>query len=88
MNPHEYIDLGLRVIVMCSVIHTFAPPWDIDALQPFPTLKNYYRLFIYVVGYIALNGRSTVYKSISTQNPASPNASVETLNGGNGKNSH
>jgi hypothetical protein len=85
VDTHAYVDLGLRIIVTCSLIHTFAPPWDIEALQPFPRLKNYYRLFIYVVGYIALNGRSTIYRSISTENPNGPNANAVTLQNGNGK---
>jgi hypothetical protein len=76
------IDLGMRVVVICSLIHTFAPPWDAEALRPYPKLKDGYRLFIYLVGYVALNARSTIYKSISVQNPESPNANVKTLNGG------
>lgn len=81
MNP-QIVETGLRVVVACSLIHTFAPPWDVDALKPYPRLRDAYRLFIYIVGYIALNARSTVYKSISTQNPDSPNASAQALNGG------
>ena len=83
MPTHEMIDLGMRVVVICSLVHTFAPPWDADALKPFPTVQNYYRLFIYITGYVAINARSTIYKSISVQNPDSPNANAKTLNGGN-----
>jgi hypothetical protein len=82
MNPHEWVDIGTRVVVVCSLVHTFAPPWDADALAPFPTIKNYYRLFIYIVGYVALNARSTVYKSISVNNPTGVNANSTTTNGG------
>ena len=82
MPTHEMIDIGMRVVIVCSIVHTFAPPWDAEALQPFPTLKNYYRLFIYIVGYVALNARSTVYKSISVGNPEGVNANAKVLNGG------
>jgi hypothetical protein len=82
LNPHEIKDIAFDVVVSCSVLHTFLPPWDADALKPFPRMQAYYRLFIYLTGYVALNARSTVYKSISVQNPESPNANAKTLNGG------
>jgi hypothetical protein len=84
-STHEWVDIGLRIVFVCSLIHTFAPPWDIEALQPFPRLKNAYRLFIYIVGYIALNARSTVYKSISVNNPDGPNSSIGNVKNGGTK---
>ena len=49
---------------MCSVLHTVLPPWE--GLQDFPTVQKYYKLLVYFIGYAALNGRSTVYRSLST----------------------
>ena len=74
--------LVLRTIVTCSVLHNVLPPWDWippgsdgrEWLADFPTIKKYYRLLIYVVGYMALNARSAVYRSISTSNPTGPNS--------------
>jgi hypothetical protein len=57
-----------------SVLHSALPPWDADAFKPFPGLQSYYRLFIYFLGYIAINLRSTVYPSISIHNPDGLNA--------------
>lgn len=82
VNLHEVKDIVTDVIVGASILHTFLPPWDADPLKPFPRLQEYYRLFIYIVGYVGINARSTVYKSISVQNPDSPNANAKTLNGG------
>jgi hypothetical protein len=70
MSPHEMQDLVFHVIVGCSVAHTLLPPWDF--LDQFPTAQKYYKVFIYIVGYVALNGRSTVYKSISASNGNTP----------------
>lgn len=82
VNLREVISVVESVIVGCSIAHTFLPPWDAEAIAQFPALQKWYRLLIYVIGYIALNARSTVYPSISTQNPNSPNANIKTLNGG------
>lgn len=57
-------------IIVCSILHSTLPPWDF--LNDFPTLQKYYKLLIYVIGYVALNARSTVYKSISTTQPTQP----------------
>lgn len=64
-QPHDAlcIHYALRVIVACSLLHTFLPPWDF--LDSFPTAQKYYKVFVYVVGYVALNGRSTIYQQIS-----------------------
>jgi len=80
---HLYLDIATRTIVVCSVLHTFLPPFEF--LDQFPTAQKYYKLAVYVVGYIAINGRSTVYKSISTQNGTQISQAVIKSNGGNGK---
>lgn len=60
------IGLLARVVLVCSLLHSFMPPWE--SLQDFPKAQKYYKLGLYVIGYIAINGRSTIYPSISTQN--------------------
>jgi len=72
-----WIELGLRICVGCSIAHNFLPPWDF--LDDLPTAQKYYKALVYIIGYIALNGRSTVYRSISTSNPEGPNANQVTL---------
>jgi predicted membrane channel-forming protein YqfA (hemolysin III family) len=70
MTQHEISDLVFHVIVACSVLHTVLPPWDF--LNDFPSAQKVYKVVIYVVGYVALNGRSTVYRSISVGNGTTP----------------
>lgn len=55
-----------EVVTVCSVLHAILPPWE--ALNDFPTAQKYYKLFVYLVGYIALNWRSTLWKELSTDN--------------------
>lgn len=74
MNIHAVKDIACDVVIGCSVAHTFLPPWDAPPLQPFPRLQKYYRLLIYIVGYIGINARSTVYPSISVGNPNGHNS--------------
>ena len=71
---HHFINTVADTVLICSVAHTLLPPWD--ALSDFPTAQKYYKVFIYTIGYIALNGRSTVYKSISTQPTSEPATGV------------
>ena len=68
----------------CSHLHSVLPPWEF--LDDFPTVQKYYKAFIYFIGYVAANYRSSAYKSISTQNGTviAP-VVVKKLNGGNGK---
>ena len=71
MHGHVLAEWGMRIVVCCSVLHNVLPPWDF--LDDFPTAQKYYKAFVYFVGYIGLNARSTVYRSISTSNPSGPN---------------
>lgn len=73
---HHIIDILTSVVAICSLLHTLLPPWDF--LNDFPRAQKYYKLLIYIIGYLALNGRSTVYGSISVSNPAGPNANTPT----------
>lgn len=74
----NWITVGTEVVAACSVLHTILPPWDF--LNDFPTAQKFYKVFIYLVGYAALNGRSTVYPSLSTKEGQMPSpAAVKTL---------
>jgi hypothetical protein len=53
-----------QVCTVCSFLHTTLPP--IEFLDDFPRAKAAYKVSIYVIGYVGLNARSTVYRSIST----------------------
>ena len=72
------------LVAGCSLLHTILPPWDWkpefveEGLSDFPTAQRafygvfhnrWYKFLIYAVGYIALNGRSTVWRVISIHNP-------------------
>jgi hypothetical protein len=70
----DIVKLGTEVIAGASILHTLLPPWDF--LNDFPTLQKYYKLVVYVIGYVALNARSTLYQNISVNNPSGPNANA------------
>lgn len=63
-----------EVVAVSSLLHTILPPWEV--FGDFPKVQKFYKLFVYIVGYAALNGRSTVYQSISTKNGAQPSPAV------------
>lgn len=72
-----------NVVTISSHLHSLLPPWDNAAIAAFPNLQKYYRLFIYILGYMAAGYRSTVYRSISTQDGTQPSlAAVKTLTNG------
>ena len=56
-----------------------------EGLKEFPTAQKvfratfnnrYYRLLVYVIGFVAINMRSTIWRYISVSNPKGPNASA------------
>ncbi len=55
-----------QISFACSLLHTFLPPWEF--LDDFPAIQKIYKVIIYVIGYIAGNGRSTIYRDLSTKN--------------------
>lgn len=65
MNYHAIKDIGADVVVCARLALTFLPPWE--AFADYPRTQRFYKLCIYIVGWIALSQRSRVYKSISTQ---------------------
>lgn len=91
---HKALDIATETVAACSFLHTVLPPWDwqpefvSSGLSEFPAAQKafyatfhnrYYRLLIYVIGYVALNGRSTIWRFISVKNPEGPNATVPTV---------
>lgn len=76
MDVHAAKDIVFEIVGGASLLHSLLPPWDAEPFQPFPTFVKYYKVFIYVLGYIAINLRSTVYKSISTQTTGGINESI------------
>lgn len=91
---HKLLLVATSTISVCSFLHTFLPPWDwrpnfvTQGLSEFPkaqkiffaTFNNrWYRVLIYLIGYIAINGRSSVWKFISVNNPEGPNANMPTI---------
>lgn len=91
MNVHLILDYATRAVAIASALHTGLPPWDWKpdfvekGLEEFPLAQKifysifnnrWYRLLVYVIGYVAINARSTVWKYISINNPKGPNANV------------
>lgn len=82
-HTKDWITLGTEVITVSSVLHTVLPPygWEptfvSDGLSDFPAAQSvfrsvfhsrWYKLLIYVIGYVAVNARSTLWRSISMSN--------------------
>lgn len=78
MTPHT-IEIITRVVFIASICHSALPPWEF--LNDFPTAQKLYKAFIYLVGFVAINGRSTVYQSISVARPGGVNESVANATG-------
>ena len=70
---HNWINVVTGIVFVASILHSTLPPWDAEPFQQFPSFVKYYKILIYLIGYIAINARSTIYKSISTQTPGGPN---------------
>jgi len=66
----DAVQIAEHVIVGASILHNFLPPWDF--LNDYPQAQKAYKLVIYVVGYVALNARSTLYPSLSTKDGTQP----------------
>lgn len=64
---HKLFDIATGIVTVASVVHTLLPPWD--AFNDFPRTQKVYKLIVYIVGYLAVNARSTVYPTISTTKP-------------------
>lgn len=94
ITGHKLLDDATEIIASCSILHTLLPPWDwrpdfvTQGMAEFPRAQNvffktfnnrWYRILIYTIGFIALNGRSAIWKFISTKNPEGPNATVPTI---------
>jgi len=74
-----------NVVTISSHAHSLLPPWDAEPFAPFPTFQKYYRVFIYILGYVGASYRSTVYPSLSTKDGAQQSpASVKSQNGNGG----
>ncbi len=91
MAHHKLIDWATQTIAFCSVLHTVLPPWDWNpdfvklGLREFPTSQKlfyalfnnrWYRVLVYIIGFMAINMRSTVWHFISVSNAAGPNANT------------
>lgn len=66
----DWIKLITEIVAGSSILHTLLPPWE--AFNDFPSAQKYYKLLVYIVGYVALNGRSRIYPSLSTASGSKP----------------
>lgn len=94
ISEHDLVEYIPRIITVASIIHNILPPYDWNpefvsvGLVEFPTAQKYfyklfnnrwYKVLVYLAGYIAINARSTIWKSISVNNPTGPNANLPSL---------
>lgn len=85
---HELIDYVTRSVALAGTLHTIMPPWNwrpkfvTEGLADFPTAQKafygafsnrWYKLLVYIVGYVALHARSTLWRSLSIDNPKGVN---------------
>jgi hypothetical protein len=63
-------------VTVCSFLHTVMPPWE--TFNDFPRIQKVYKVALFTVGYVALNGRSTLYQSLSTQSGTKESDVVKT----------
>lgn len=82
MQHIDWVAVTTTGITVCSILHTILPPWEV--FTEWPTFQKYYKLLVYIIGYAALNGRSTLWQSLSTANGSktSKAANGVTQNGG------
>lgn len=66
ITQHQLMDAATETVFVCSLLHSFLPPWD--GFADFPRFQKYYKLGVYIIGYLALSARSTVYQSVSMKN--------------------
>jgi hypothetical protein len=75
----DAVQIAEHVIVGASILHNFLPPWDF--LNDYPQAQKAYKLSVYVIGYIALNARSSLYPALSTNNGTKKSDIVAAKNG-------
>jgi len=90
----DIVEYGPRIITIASIVHNILPPYDWNpefisvGFSDFPLVQKYfhkffnnrwYKVLVYISGYIAINARSTIWKSISVNNPTGPNANLPSL---------
>lgn len=73
----DIVKLATEIVTSASVLYTILPPWEV--FDDFPRAQKYYKLFIYCLGYAALNGRSAIpyNKGISINSPGGYNTTGE-----------
>jgi hypothetical protein len=62
---HDLIKMGTEIVTGASILHTILPPWE--AFNDYPGIQKPYKVIVFIIGYAALNGRSTVYPGLSTK---------------------
>jgi hypothetical protein len=76
MNEATIIHWVLQIVVGASILHVILPPYDV--FNDFPTLQKYYKLFVAIVAWLALNVRTKViqaYPSIKALNTSGSSGS-------------
>jgi len=66
LTMHDWIDIGTRAVAVCSVLYSILPPFEL--FGDYPSLQKAYKLFLGIIGSLAVNGRSKLYPSLSTNN--------------------
>ena len=65
------IKIVAEISFCCSILHSVLPPWD--WASNYPKTQKVYRIFVYAVGYAAMNARSTIFHELSINNPEGVN---------------
>ena len=91
---HDVVEYGTKIVTGASIVHNILPPYNWNpefvsvGLSEFPMAQSvfyklfnnrWYKVLVYITGYIAINARSTIWRSISINNPTGPNANLPSL---------
>lgn len=58
------------IVFVASILHSILPPWENLAFSP--RFQKIYRVMVYFIGFTAVNLRSVLYKSLSTDEGRHP----------------
>lgn len=80
LSTHDWFDIGTRAVTVCSILYTVLPPYETFA--DYPSLLKAYKLFLSILGSFAVNGRSRLYPSISTNSGNTTSPAAQSAPGG------
>lgn len=63
---HRIYDAVAGMVLICSLLYSVLPPYD--GYGDFPRFQKFYKAFIFTIGHMGANARSSLYPSIPASN--------------------